>query len=64
MDAVQCRIASLIRPTDELGWEAAAFGSMALAGIGATVHCHNSLVADRLEAEAADHVMMETTHYL
>ena len=26
---------------------------MALAGIGATVHCHNSLVADRLEDEAA-----------
>ena len=24
-----------------------------LAGIGATVHCHNSLVADRLESEAA-----------
>ena len=26
---------------------------MALAGVGATVHCHNSLAADRLEAEAA-----------
>ena len=37
----------------DLGSGAHADGRMALAGIGATVHCHNSLVADHLEAEAA-----------
>ena len=53
-DALECWIASLVRPTVEPRLEAAAaFGRMALAGIGATVHCHNSLAADRLEAEAA-----------
>ena len=52
-DALECWIVSLIRPTAEPRLEAAvAFGRMALAGVGATVHCHNSLVADRLEAEA------------
>ena len=53
-DALECWIASLSRVTVEPRLEAAvAFGRMALAGIGATVHCHNSLVADRLESEAA-----------
>ena len=53
-DALECWIASLSRVTVEPRLEAAvAFGRMALAGIGATVHCHNSLVADRLEYEAA-----------
>ena len=53
-DALECWIASLARPSVEPRLEAAvAFGRMALAGIGATVHCHNSLAADRLEAEAA-----------
>ena len=53
-DALECWIASLTRVTIEPRLEAAvAFGRMALAGIGATVHCHNSLVADRLESEAA-----------
>ena len=53
-DALECWIASLTRPTVEPRLEAAvAFGRMALAGVGATVHCHNSLAADRLEAEAA-----------
>ena len=53
-DALECWIASLNRVTVEPRLEAAlAFGRMALAGIGATVHCHNSLVADRLESEAA-----------
>ena len=52
-DALECWIASLNRVTVEPRLEAAvAFGRMALAGIGATVHCHNSLVADRLESEA------------
>ena len=52
-DALECWIASLSRITIEPRLEAAvAFGRMALAGIGATVHCHNSLVADQLEAEA------------
>ena len=53
-DALECWIASLPRVTVEPRLEAAvAFGRMALAGIGATVHCHNSLVADKLEFEAA-----------
>ena len=52
-DALECWIASLSRVTVEPRLEAAiAFGRMALAGIGATVHCHNSLVAENLEAEA------------
>ena len=54
-DALECWIASLSRVTVEPRLEAAvAFGRMALAGIGATVHCHNSLVADQLESEAAE----------
>ena len=53
-DALECWIASFSRATIEPRLEAAvAFGRMALAGIGATVHCHNSLVAARLEDEAA-----------
>ena len=52
-DALECWIVSLTRPSVEPRLEAAvAFGRMALAGVGATVHCHNSLAADRLEAEA------------
>ena len=53
-DALECWIASFSRATIEPRLEAAvAFGRMALAGIGATVHCHNSLVADSLESETA-----------
>ena len=54
-DALECWIASLTgRPTIDAGLEAAvAFGRMAHAGIGATVHCHNSLAAARLADEAA-----------
>ena len=54
-DALECWIASLTgRPTIDAGLEAAvAFGRMAKSGIGATVHCHNSLAAERLAAEAA-----------
>jgi len=54
-DALECWIASLTgRPTIDAGLEAAvAFGRMALSGIGATVHCHNSLAAHRLADEAA-----------
>ena len=53
-DALECWIASFSRATIDPRLEAAvAFGRMALAGIGATVHCHNSLVADNLESEAA-----------
>ena len=53
-DALECWIASFSRVTIEPRLEAVvAFGRMACAGIGATVHCHNSLVADRLESEAA-----------
>ena len=53
-DALECWIASFSRPTIDPRLDAAvAFGRMALAGIGATVHCHNSLVADSLESEAA-----------
>ena len=49
-DALECWIAALPRVTVETRLEAAvAFGRMALAGIGATVHCHNSLVADQME---------------
>ena len=54
-DALECWIASLTgRPTIDPWLEAAvAFGRMAHSGIGATVHCHNSLAADRLVEEAA-----------
>ena len=54
-DALECWIASLSgRPTIDPRLEAAvAFGRMACSGIGATVHCHNSLAADRLPEEAA-----------
>ena len=53
-DSLECWIASFSRVTIDPGLEAAvAFGRMALAGIGATVHCHNSLVANSLETEAA-----------
>ena len=54
-DALECWIASLTgRPTIDPWLEAAvAFGRMAHSGIGATVHCHNSLAADRLADEAA-----------
>ena len=46
-DALECWIASFSRITIEPRLEAAvAFGRMALAGIGATVHCHNSLVEE------------------
>ena len=53
-DALECWIASLTgRPTIDPGLEAAiAFARMAHAGIGATVHCHNSLAAARLADEA------------
>ena len=54
-DALECWIASLTgRPTIDPWLEAAvAFGRMAHSGIGATVHCHNSLAAERLADEAA-----------
>ncbi len=53
-DALECWIASFSRPAIKPRLEAAvAFGRMALSGIGATVHCHNSLVADSLVTEAA-----------
>ena len=54
-DALECWIASLTgRPSIDAELEAAvAFGRMALSGIGATVHCHNSLAAERLADEAA-----------
>ncbi len=53
-DALECWIASFSRATIDPRLEAAvAFGRMALAGIGASVHCHNSLVADSLETEAS-----------
>ena len=53
-DALECWIASFSRATIEPLLEAAvAFGRMALSGIGASVHCHNSLVADSLESEVA-----------
>ena len=54
-DALECWIASLTsRSTIDPRLEAAvAFGRMACSGIGATVHCHNSLAADRLPEEAA-----------
>ena len=52
-DALECWIASFLRlPLDPRLEAAVAFGRMALAGIGSTVHCHNSLAADRLESEA------------
>jgi 5-methylthioadenosine/S-adenosylhomocysteine deaminase len=52
-DALECWIAGLsARPTIDAKQEAlVAFGRMALGGIGATVHCHNSLVAADLESE-------------
>ena len=55
-DALECWIASFTRRLTVDPWLEAvvALGRMALAGIGATVHCHNSVAADRLEAEAAD----------
>ena len=55
-DALECWIASLTgRPTIDPRLEAAvAFGRMAMAGIGASVHCHNSLAAERLAGEAAE----------
>ena len=55
-DALECWIASLTgRPTIDPWLETAiAFGRMAHSGIGATVHCHNSLAADRLADEAAE----------
>ena len=53
-DGLECWIASFVRlPIDPRLEAAIAFGRMALAGIGSTVHCHNSLAADRLAAEAA-----------
>ena len=56
-DALECWIASLspaASPSTPGSKPSVAFARMALAGIGATVHCHNSLaVADHLEAEAA-----------
>ncbi len=53
-DALECWIASFLRlPLNPRLEAAVAFGRMALAGIGATVHCHNSLTVDRLETEAA-----------
>ncbi len=52
-DALECWIASFLRlPLDPRLEAALAFGRMALSGIGATVHCHNSLAVDRLESEA------------
>ncbi|MDE0705073.1 MAG: amidohydrolase family protein [Rhodospirillaceae bacterium] len=52
-DALECWIASFLRlPLDPRLEAAVAFGRMALAGIGATVHCHNSLAVDRLADEA------------
>ena len=52
-DALECWIASFLRlPLDPRLEAAVAFGRMALAGIGSTVHCHNSLAANRLETEA------------
>lgn len=54
-DALECWIAGLsVRPTIDAKQEAlVAFARMALGGIGATVHCHNSLVANDLEVEVA-----------
>ncbi|MCP4381723.1 MAG: amidohydrolase family protein [Hyphomicrobiales bacterium] len=53
-DALECWIPGLAnRPDTDPQLEAmVAFGRMALAGIGTTVHCHNSLRRDRLPAEA------------
>ena len=52
-DALECWIASFLRlPLDPRLEATVAFGRMALAGIGSTVHCHNSLAVDRLESEA------------
>lgn len=54
-DALECWIAGLRgRPKTDPYLEAkVAFGRMALGGIGATMHCHNSLNADDLLNEAA-----------
>ncbi len=54
-DALECWIAAWAgRPQVDPWLEAAvAFARMAGSGIGATVHCHNSLTAERLPDEAA-----------
>ena len=53
-DCLECWIPGLAaRPqTDPQLETEVAFGRMALAGIGSTMHCHNSLLAHRLEREA------------
>ncbi len=53
-DALECWIVGLKGRISVDPWLEAlvAFGRMALAGIGSTVHCHNSLRADRLPSEA------------
>ena len=55
-DCLECWIPGLMaRPATDPRLEAeVAFGRMALAGIGSTMHCHNSLRSHRLEQEAAD----------
>ena len=55
-DALECWIACLHGRISVDPWLEAvvAFGRMALAGIGATVHCHNSLRAERLLEEVED----------
>ncbi len=53
-DALECWITCLKgrRSVDPWLEAVVAFGRMALSGIGATVHCHNSLAAERLPDEA------------
>ena len=53
-DALECWIACLNGRIAVDPWLEAvtAFGRMALSGIGSTVHCHNSLQAERLPEEA------------
>ena len=53
-DALECWIACLNGRISVDPWLEAvvAFGRMALSGIGSTVHCHNSLAAERLPEEA------------
>ena len=53
-DALECWIACLKGRISVDPWleSVVAFGRMALSGIGATVHCHNSLAAERLPEEA------------
>lgn len=53
-DALECWIAGLATRVSIDPWLEAivAFGRMALSGIGSTVHCHNSLVANKLMVEA------------